>query len=280
MAARLPLRAQIDRITHDPESLPPAHRAIPGGPASVLVDHPAVIGVINEVIGPEVRVESCGAVWREQGQKHGGLHGGGPSQIDPIFGYRCLNGKIHAGMVRVIFEFTDINEGDGATHFIAGAAPRPAPCTRPVSLAPRDGVLVRLSCAGSHKANFPMHESHLGLELEDAHARSKFLRSYTCPAVRTPVPMTLLANAVRVTPPLPRSVQGSAVFFSENTCHAGPVWKPDHPRVTILHAYSHLATHWHRLNVPPVVLQVCAACRHRFVGLLVCPLVQLRIARC
>lgn len=36
-------------------------------------------------------------------------------------------------------------------------------------------------------------------------------------------------------------------------CHAGPIWKRDDPRVTILHAYSHLATHWHRLNVPPVV---------------------------
>ena len=29
----------------------------------------------------------------------------------------------------------------------------------------------------------------------------------------------------------------------------------DTPRVTILHAYAHIATHWHRLNVPPVVLQ-------------------------
>ena len=45
------------------------------------------------------------------------------------------------------------------------------------------------------------------------------------------------------------------LFFSENLCHAGPVWKRDDPRVTILHAYSHLATHWHRLNVPKVVLR-------------------------
>ena len=58
-------------------------------------------------------------------------------------------------------------------------------------------------------------------------------------------------------------------------CHAGPVWRRKDPRVTILHAYSHLATHCeqnvstcrcsdvsqvfvrtgHRLNVPPVVLR-------------------------
>jgi len=39
------IRDQIYEITHEPNSLPPAHRAVPGGPASLLVDHPAVIGV-------------------------------------------------------------------------------------------------------------------------------------------------------------------------------------------------------------------------------------------
>ena len=64
-------------------------------------------------------------MWRLQGEKHGGLHGGGPSQIDPIFGYRCQNGKIHAGMVRVIFELTEICQGDGGTHFVAGSVSAP-----------------------------------------------------------------------------------------------------------------------------------------------------------
>ena len=32
---------QIDRIKHDPESLPPEHRDVPGGPASILIDHPS-----------------------------------------------------------------------------------------------------------------------------------------------------------------------------------------------------------------------------------------------
>ena len=49
-------------------------------------------------------------VVREQGQRHGDLHGGGPKQIDPIFGYRTQNGKIHAGMVRVIFELGEIHQ--------------------------------------------------------------------------------------------------------------------------------------------------------------------------
>ena len=193
------IRGQVIAINKNPTSLPPEHRNVPGGPASLLIDHPAVIGVLEEIIGPEIRLESPGCVVREQGQRHGELHSGGPRQIDPIFGYRTQDGRIHAGMVRVIFELSEIRKGDAATHFLAG----------------------------SHKASFPVDPSHLSLEPGQ---RSPFLVSYECPA-------------------------GSAVFFTENVCHAGPVWERADPRVTILHAYSHLATHWHRLNVPPVVLQ-------------------------
>ena len=189
---------QIDRIHHDPESLPPAERAMPGGAASLLIDHPKVTEVLHEIIGPEIRLEGTYCVWRKKGERHGDLHGGGPNQIDPIFGYRCQNGRIHAGMVRVVFELTAVGREDGGTHFIPG----------------------------SHKANFPMHPDHLSLAEGE---RSEFLRSYECPA-------------------------GSAVFFTENLCHAGPVWQRETPRVTVLNAYSHLATHWHRLKTPPAVI--------------------------
>jgi hypothetical protein len=192
------IRDQIYRIKHDPESLPPAHRAVPGGPSSVLIDHPKVIEVLHEIIGPNIRLENCYAVWRKRGEAHGALHGGGPQQGDPIFGYRVQNGKIYAGMVRVVFELTDIDRDDQSTHFIVG----------------------------SHKANFPMHPDHLSLE---PGKRSEFLVSYACPA-------------------------GSAVFFTENVCHAGPKWNKEEPRVAVLHAYAHLATHWHRLTIPPAVL--------------------------
>ena len=47
---------------------------------------------------------------------------------------------------------------------------------------------------------------------------------------------------------------GSAIFFTENLCHAGPDWTRETTRIAILHAYSHLATHWHRLRTPPEVL--------------------------
>jgi hypothetical protein len=189
---------QIDRIFHDSESLPPEERGMPGGAAQLIIDHPKVMAVLHEIIGPDVRLENTTCIWRKKGEQHGDLHGGGPGQIDPIFGYRSTHGRIHAGMVRVVFELTDISRHDGATHFIPG----------------------------SHKANFPMHPDHMSLEEGE---RSEFLTSYDCPA-------------------------GSAVFFTENLCHAGPPWQLDRPRVAILNAYSHLATHWHRLKVTPEVM--------------------------
>jgi len=192
------IRDQIYRIKHDPDSLPPAHRDVPGGPSSILIDHPRVVDVIQEIISPDMRLENCSCIWRKKGEEHGSLHGGGPVQIDPIFGYRFQNDRIYAGMVRVIFELTNIKRDDQSTHFLVG----------------------------SHKANFPIHKAHLSLE---SGKRSDFLMSYACPP-------------------------GSAIFFTENVCHAGPKWNREEPRVAILHAYSHLATHWHRLKVSPEVL--------------------------
>ena len=190
---------QVNHIKHNPERLPLSHRETPGGPSSVLIDHPKVIDVLHDLIGPDIRLENSFSVWREQGEAHGKLHSGGPLQGDPIFGYRVSNGRIHAGMVRVVFELTDVDKEDGATHFIAG----------------------------SHKCNFPMHPDHMSLESGE---QSPFLVTYECPA-------------------------GSAIFFTENLCHAGPVWRRKEPRVAVLHAYAHLATHWHRPCLPAAVLE-------------------------
>ena len=109
--------------------------AAPGGASQLLIDHPKVIEVLHEIIGPQVRLEGAFSMVRVQGERHGDLHGGGPQQIDPILAI-AQNGRIHAGMVQVAFELTDIEEKDGATVFIPG----------------------------SHKANFPMHPDRMSLE--------------------------------------------------------------------------------------------------------------------
>ena len=46
----------------------------------------------------------------------------------------------------------------------------------------------------------------------------------------------------------------SRYHLTENISHAGPAWERHEPRVSVLSAYSHLATHWHKLNIPPAVI--------------------------
>lgn len=142
----------VDRVLHDWDSLPPEHRGLPSGPCADLIDHPQVIDVLDEVIGPDIRLEAGFGVWRNKGEDGGQpLHQGGRLQADPIFGYRVQEGRIFAGMVRVAFELTDVGKEDGATNFLVG----------------------------SHKANFPVPAQHMGL---DPASRSEFLTSYDCPA--------------------------------------------------------------------------------------------------
>ena len=46
------IREQLYLITHDPDALPPHERRVPGGAASVLIDHPKVVEVLDELYGP------------------------------------------------------------------------------------------------------------------------------------------------------------------------------------------------------------------------------------
>src|SRR5207245_820275 len=79
---------------------------------------------------------------------------------------------------------------------------------------------------GSHKSSFPMHPDHLHLEDDQ---RSPYLASYECPA-------------------------GSALFFTENVCHAGVAWHGEQPRIMVLHAYSHFGTRYHLQTPAPEVM--------------------------
>ena len=48
-----PIKAQCEKLRTDKASLPPEARCLPGGPASVLIDHPAIMRVLHTVIDDE-----------------------------------------------------------------------------------------------------------------------------------------------------------------------------------------------------------------------------------
>ena len=49
-----PIKAQCEKLRTDKASLPPEARCLPGGPASVLIDHPAVMRVLHTIIDDEI----------------------------------------------------------------------------------------------------------------------------------------------------------------------------------------------------------------------------------
>ena len=154
------LRDTVDVMEHAPHTLPPHERRCPGGCTAEMIDHPAVLGVLHEILGPEVRCEAAGHRWRERGERDANLlHCGGSDRgrVDPVSGYRVHNSLIHAGMVRVIVELNEVGPLDGATHFIPG----------------------------THNMNLDMEPAmlaELDAQLERGDYNSGALCSYSCPA--------------------------------------------------------------------------------------------------
>lgn len=100
------VREHTEIYTKNPESLPGHHRAPIAGPAEFLIDHPRVMGVLQEVIAPRrerIRLESIFISSRSAG--HSGNqwrpHVGG-TNLQPSFSYRFHNGRIYSGMTRIV----------------------------------------------------------------------------------------------------------------------------------------------------------------------------------
>eukprot|EP01050_Picozoa_sp_SAG11_P007284 SAG11_NODE_600_length_8259_cov_6.574510_11_plen_366_part_00 len=213
------IREQVYLIKHDQEALPPHERRVPGGASSILIDHPKVVEVLDELYGgpDSARLEIAMAFWRERGERERagadglvqGWHQGGPElATSPVFGYHYKNGKMYPGMVRVIFELGEVSQTDGGTHFIGEPYNPRSEMTRPARhwccSAMQAGSChcwtdLAFVCApaGSHKANFTMNPAFLRrseeaiLDLSAKH--SPLIAGYDCPA-------------------------GSAIFFTENLC--------------------------------------------------------------
>ena len=140
----------LHKLKHEPNSLPEHERYSLAGPAQELIDHPAIVGVLREIIAPDpgpdsygFRCENSFAMFRTAGQS------GSPPHCGPIVGplaYRVLNGRIWSGLTRVVWELTKVQEGQGGTPIMSG----------------------------SHKVNFPVPADY-------RHFDPWLYESYSCP---------------------------------------------------------------------------------------------------
>lgn len=146
------LREFVLRQKNDPASLPPHQRQLPGGLAERLINHPAVMEILVDVIDkdPEkIRLENVFLSYREGEERAWEPHAGGRT-TNPNYAYNFHDGRIYAGMTRVVWELTEVLPDRGGTCFIPG----------------------------SHKANYNIRQ---GIETIDARD-SGLWESYGCPS--------------------------------------------------------------------------------------------------
>ena len=134
------VREHVRRLRYERHSLPDYERFECGGAAQLLLDHPAVVGVLNEMVSYQpLATENCygfrfdGAFcrYRKAGEVDFDPHSGagmyafvGNSHI-----YQSVPGRVHAGLTRVIWELNEVRPGNRASVLLSGshkaAYPRP-----------------------------------------------------------------------------------------------------------------------------------------------------------
>ncbi|NKB70215.1 MAG: hypothetical protein GKR89_24350 [Candidatus Latescibacteria bacterium] len=120
-------------------------------PSQALFDHPAVVGVLRQIIAAD-RSDSCygfrceSSVPRVRSTDFEGLDPHGGPGVGPL-AYNCGHGRIYSGLTRVVWELNPVEEGDGGT----------------------------LLMSGSHKSDFPIHPAHRTMD-------SPVFDTYSCPA--------------------------------------------------------------------------------------------------
>jgi hypothetical protein len=85
-----------------------------------LIDHPAVLDVLLELCGANVRLDHSYGITMRPGSAGLGLHGGG-TPPDPAQDYRVVDGRMFNGLVAVQWALVEHRMGDGGFGCIPGS---------------------------------------------------------------------------------------------------------------------------------------------------------------
>lgn len=179
------LKDFVLRQKNEPGSLAPHERHLPGGPVADLIDHPVVMDILLNVIDRDlekIRLENVFLSYREMGESQWNPHAGGRT-TNPNYAYNFHDGRIYAGMTRVVWELTEVQQDKGGTCFIPG----------------------------SHKANYNIRSNPLAsIDARD----SGLWESYSCP----PGSLVIFSEAVRHSGDIWRNPHNPrvALFFAYN----------------------------------------------------------------
>jgi ectoine hydroxylase-related dioxygenase (phytanoyl-CoA dioxygenase family) len=115
------------------------------GPAGELIDHPAITGILNEILSPKepaddyynFRLENSTPSIRKAGFLPGDTKV--PHNMIPhrafVMRYQYGGGRIFSGLTRVVWELNEVKKTDGGTKFVTGShkanLPSPSKFTTP-----------------------------------------------------------------------------------------------------------------------------------------------------
>jgi hypothetical protein len=198
------------------------------GALQELLDHPAIVGVLSEILSEDPFVlDDCYGFrcegsfttirppgWSKSERSDNGLpHVVRPPQQANAMRYQVAGGKIFAGLTRVVWELEEVKAGQGNTSFLSG----------------------------SHKAHFgyggpdPWRPNISDSPWEDA--TRDMMDDYSCPP-------------------------GSVVIFTESLIHAANDWtNPDNGRCAVFNCYNSLWAQWHKTNLDHEIIEAMPAKR-------------------
>ena len=185
------------------------------GMLQTLLDHPAVVGILNDLLceDPFVKEECYGfrcegffiAVrqpgWSATESRTDLPHVVRPPQQANAMRYQVAGNKIFSGLTREVWELEEVKAGQGGTSFLSG----------------------------SHKAHFnyggpDRYAPNIGNSPWEAEMREA-MDNYSCPP-------------------------GSVVIFTESLAHASNDWtNPDNPRCAVFNCYNSVWAQWHKLSL-------------------------------
>ena len=139
------MQEYAERLHRNPEGFSEAERCTLSGPLQKLMDHPVVVGFLNEFLAypPCASEESYGFRLETSHLMYRSAHEYVPGKFSPHNGnglfrppwdshyYRCVPGKAWSGLTRVAWELNPVKYRQGGTLFISGShkAAYPAPAS-------------------------------------------------------------------------------------------------------------------------------------------------------
>lgn len=120
------------RLKCESEAIPIEARSPIGGPLQRLIDHPLVVGFMNEFVAHPVlctehgygfRLENSFMTIRQEGFDNFCPHGGNGMFNFPgnSHTYSAIPGAVNSGLTRVVWELNPVRAGDGGTLFLTGS---------------------------------------------------------------------------------------------------------------------------------------------------------------